>query len=83
MAKLGKKENTHFQFALGDNFYFDGVKNVEDPRFITSFEKAFTDEHLINTPFFLNLGNHDYRGTVEGNATAQIVYTQMSKRWQV
>ena len=33
MGKLGKKLNTSFQLALGDNFYFDGVQSVNDPRF--------------------------------------------------
>ena len=27
-----------FTIALGDNFYDDGVKNVEDPRFQETFE---------------------------------------------
>ena len=58
LAKIGKRENTHFQFALGDNFYDDGVKHVEDPRFKDSFEDAFPDEHLLDTPWFLNLGRN-------------------------
>lgn len=33
MNKLTKKMPVHFTLALGDNFYFDGVKNVNDPRF--------------------------------------------------
>lgn len=33
MGKLGERLNTSFQLALGDNFYFDGVKTVADPRF--------------------------------------------------
>jgi hypothetical protein len=37
MGKLGKKLNTSFQLALGDNFYFDGVQSVNDPRFKVSF----------------------------------------------
>jgi tartrate-resistant acid phosphatase type 5 len=56
MAKMAKDKNTHFQFALGDNFYFEGVKSVDDPRFQTSFENAFPDENLRETPWFLNLG---------------------------
>ena len=61
MSKLGPSRNTHFQFALGDNFYFDGVKSVDDPRFKTSFEDVFTDEHLLETPWFLNLGLIPFR----------------------
>ena len=53
---MAKDKNTHFQFALGDNFYFDGVKSVDDPRFQASFENVFTDQNLLETPWFLNLG---------------------------
>ena len=56
MADLAKKHNTHFQFAMGDNFYFDGVQSVDDPRFVDSFENVFTDSNLVNTPWFLSLG---------------------------
>ena len=34
MAKLSKELNVHFQLALGDNFYFDGITNATDKRFI-------------------------------------------------
>ncbi len=37
MGKLGVKLNTTFQLALGDNFYFDGVKSVTDSRFQVQF----------------------------------------------
>lgn len=33
MGVLGSKLNTTFQLALGDNFYYDGVKTVTDKRF--------------------------------------------------
>jgi tartrate-resistant acid phosphatase type 5 len=33
MGTLGVKLNTTFQLALGDNFYYDGVKAVNDSRF--------------------------------------------------
>ncbi len=33
MGKLGTQLNTSFQLALGDNFYFDGVKSSTDSRF--------------------------------------------------
>ncbi len=37
MGKLGVKLNTTFQLALGDNFYYEGVRNVNDPRFQVQF----------------------------------------------
>jgi len=33
MGKMGVKLNTTFQLALGDNFYYEGVKTVNDSRF--------------------------------------------------
>ncbi len=37
MGKLGAKLNTSFQLALGDNFYFDGVRSAHDSRFQVRF----------------------------------------------
>ena len=33
MADLTSRYGTQFNLALGDNFYFDGVKSVNDDRF--------------------------------------------------
>lgn len=33
MDTIAGERNTKFQLALGDNFYFDGVKDVDDKRF--------------------------------------------------
>lgn len=33
MGRMGAKLNTTFQLALGDNFYYEGVKSPTDPRF--------------------------------------------------
>lgn len=57
MARLSQEHKTQFQFAMGDNFYYDGVKNVDDSRFKDSFEKVFNHSNLVNTPWFLSLGN--------------------------
>jgi len=37
MARRAKELNIHFQLTLGDNFYFNGVTNSSDKRFIVSF----------------------------------------------
>ena len=46
-----------------------------------SFEDPFNYPHLVQTPWFMALGNHDYRGDIEGNATAQVAYTYKTNRW--
>ncbi|XP_064626660.1 tartrate-resistant acid phosphatase type 5-like [Lineus longissimus] len=76
MAKVSSNIDSQFLLALGDNFYFDGVVNVHDPRFHETYEDVFTHDSL-QTPWYLVAGNHDHRG----NVTAQILYSQVSKRW--
>jgi len=76
IAKLGESKNTQFQIALGDNFYFTGVKNVFDHRFEDSFEDVYTGV-AMQKPWYIVGGNHDHYG----NITAQMAYTNQSNRW--
>ncbi|CAH1774170.1 unnamed protein product [Owenia fusiformis] len=76
MGKVAGNLKTQFQVALGDNFYFDGVKDISDKRFQETFENTFTAGSLQNSWYFV-AGNHDHNG----NVSAQIAYTQHSKRW--
>ena len=48
MGKMGAKLNTSFQLALGDNFYFNGVQSVTDPRFQVRF--FFRKDEIIRFP---------------------------------
>ncbi|XP_076825505.1 tartrate-resistant acid phosphatase type 5-like [Clavelina lepadiformis] len=77
MMSKAKLHNTDFVVALGDNFYYDGVTDEFDPRFQNTFEKVFSDESFLDTPWFILAGNHDHRG----NITAQIAYSKRSHRW--
>ena len=43
MGKIADYLDIQFVLALGDNFYFDGIKDVDDPRF-----------KVINTNLVLN-----------------------------
>ena len=63
--------------GLGDNFYFRGVKNVEDDRFQYTFEEVYKDP-MLHCPWYLTTGNHDWQQyedengeLVGGNGTAQ------------
>ena len=49
-----------FVVCLGDNFYHDGVKSVDDMQWNLTFHSTFHQESLINIPFYAILGNHDY-----------------------
>ena len=42
MSRIAEEFGSKFTVGLGDNFYNDGVTDVDDPRFSTTFE--------VNTP---------------------------------
>lgn len=74
MQKVGDEKGVSFAVALGDNFYTEGIRtDAHDKRFKYTFEEVFTNK----IPFHVISGNHDHRG----NVTAQIAYSQLSKRW--
>jgi tartrate-resistant acid phosphatase type 5 len=74
---MAKMYNTHFQLGLGDNFYYSGVKDVNDKRFNYTFENVFSSDYQKKSPWFMIAGNHDYYGNIK----AQIDYTYKSNRW--
>jgi hypothetical protein len=53
MSKLGVTLNTSFQLELGDNFYYDSVQNVNDPRFQVKFCLFLLKEYL-NVLFYIH-----------------------------
>ncbi len=93
MGKLGVTLNTSFQLALGDNFYFDGVKSATDSRFqvryifienislYLSFFFQHTFEHVFSATS-LQTPWYVLAGNHDhlGNVTAQIEYGKTSKR---
>ncbi|GFZ00348.1 purple acid phosphatase 7 [Actinidia rufa] len=78
MGLVGEKLDIDFVISTGDNFYEDGLRDVEDPAFQESFTNIYTSQSL-NKMWYNVLGNHDYRGDVE----AQISPTlgEKDKRW--
>ncbi|OQV22226.1 Tartrate-resistant acid phosphatase type 5 [Hypsibius exemplaris] len=77
MGSTAETLNSQFTLALGDNFYFDGVKNVEDKRFAETYETVFSASAL-DTPWYFIAGNHDHNG----NVSAEIAYTDKLNRWK-
>lgn len=67
-----------FILSVGDNFYPDGVQSTQDYHWISSFEAIYSDPALYR-PWYVALGNHDYRGNVQ----AQIDYSNVSRRWNM
>ncbi|KAL5467624.1 hypothetical protein EMCRGX_G031883 [Ephydatia muelleri] len=76
MGKTAQNVGSQFTISVGDNFYEYGVQDVADPRFGETFENVFTASSLQSRWYAL-CGNHDHYG----NASAQIAYTRLSKRW--
>ena len=78
MAVWADAHPLRFIVSTGDNFYEDGVTSVTDPKWKASFEDVYTARSL-QIPWFVALGNHDYRGNVE----TQIEYSRWSSRWRM
>lgn len=78
MAREAATVRARFVISVGDNFYDDGVASREDPRWDISFEGIYRAPSL-QVPWYVALGNHDYRGNVE----AQIAYGRQHGRWRM
>ena len=78
MAIAAHDLEAKFIISVGDNFYENGVKSVDDPQWQNSFEKVYTAPAL-QIPWQVILGNHDYHG----NCDAQIEYSKTSSRWHM
>lgn len=66
-----------FLVNVGDNFYYYGVTDVDDPQWKTTFENIYTQKSL-SIPWYSILGNHDYGF----NPDAQLQYkSPVNDRW--
>ncbi|KAJ3674113.1 hypothetical protein LUZ60_006105 [Juncus effusus] len=63
MGVIGKELDIDYVISTGDNFYENGLTGVKDSQFEESFSDIYTAQSL-KTPWYLVLGNHDYRGDV-------------------
>jgi len=73
--------------TLGDNFYYCGVKSVNDKIWDTVWASYFDP---LKIPFYATYGNHDYgRGGgpvcfgTRTNPKAEIAYTARSETWRM
>ena len=78
MAKAAHSQRSQFIVSVGDNFYTNGVQSPTDPQWRSSFEDIYAAPSL-QIPWYVALGNHDYRGVPQ----AQIDYSNSSTRWRM
>eukprot|EP00128_Syssomonas_multiformis_P015510 Colp12_sorted_trinity150504_noHs@12052 len=76
MGKIGDSAKINFTVTTGDNFYDDGVANVDDPIWDIDYEMLFVAKSM-QKPWYVAQGNHDHNG----NAKALIDYSKKSNRW--
>jgi len=77
MEILAATRSIDFIVTTGDNFYNEGVNSVDDPLWRSTFEDIYSQPALKDIPWYVTLGNHDYRG----NIYAQIEYGKTHKNW--
>jgi hypothetical protein len=66
---------------VGDNFYMKIPKGVDDPVWQNVFEKMY-DPTVLNFPFYVALGNHDYQ---DNKDTIELTYARLhpDSRWKL
>jgi acid phosphatase len=78
MGHAADSLGSRFVISVGDNFYEDGVQSTADAQWHSSFEDIYS-AHSLQVPWYVALGNHDYRGVPQ----AQVDYTASSSRWRM
>jgi tartrate-resistant acid phosphatase type 5 len=78
MGKTSDQLAARCVISVGDNFYENGVQSTSDPQWLSSFEAVYSARSL-QIPWYVALGNHDYRGLPQ----AQIDYSKISARWRM
>jgi len=76
IAATSSRAKSRFTCAIGDNFYLNGVRSTNDPKWKTIFERIYTQK-FFQKKWYVIAGNHDYAGSMK----AQIDYSKKSKRW--
>jgi hypothetical protein len=86
IAQRNSSQRFDLGITLGDNFYFCGVRSVNDPKWKTRWEDFYTP---LGFPFYATLGNHDYGHPpiicpMQGSSPdAEVAYTAHSKSWRM
>lgn len=80
IATVCEERGCDFALYLGDNFYDYGVDSPMDVQFDEKFEAPYA---VLDFPFYVTLGNHDY-GVIGADWTKsahQVEYSTISAKW--
>ncbi len=86
VSHVNAKTPFDFGITMGDNFYFCGVRSVDDPKWKTHWEDLYTP---LGFSFYASLGNHDYGNPPvicplhRGSPDAEVERTEMSTSWKM
>jgi len=78
MGKEADYNMINFIAVAGDPIHDDGVKSTADSEWKDKFENIYTASSLINIPWYVVSGNHEYHGSVQ----AILDYSKLSSRWK-
>ena len=86
IAQRNSSQPFDLGITMGDNFYFCGVRSVNDSKWKTRWEELYTP---LGFPFYAALGNHDYGHPPiicplqRSSPDAEVAYTALSKSWRM
>ncbi|MEI7523403.1 MAG: metallophosphoesterase [Mariniphaga sp.] len=78
MGEEAKFNLIDFIAVAGDPIHDNGVKSTDDSEWKDKFENIYTASSLMNIPWYVVSGNHEYHGSVQ----AVLDYSKLSTRWK-
>ncbi len=78
MGEEAEFNRINFIAVAGDPIHDDGVKSTFDSEWKDKFENIYTASSLMNIPWYVVSGNHEYHGSVQ----AILDYSKVSGRWK-
>lgn len=78
MGEEAELNSISFVAVAGDPIHDNGVKSTDDSEWKDKFENIYTAKSLMNIPWYVVPGNHEYHGSVQ----AILDYSKISGRWK-
>ncbi|CAI7765257.1 unnamed protein product, partial [Closterium sp. NIES-54] len=79
MGEVAAAIDSSFVVSTGDNFYDDGMQDINDPTFASSFSEIYQAPSL-QTQWYAVLGNHDYHRNPDAQTDPAL--RQRDPRWR-